>query len=114
MVRALGGTTYKIPNPEKHYQPTKEYVHKIKILPSSKFYKIINCEEINVNSRHSKTVEQSPFLDQVAFCEDGYADVVESKHKKFYIAVRFHPESVYKIDKNMNNIFVYFIETCKN
>lgn len=113
IVRALGGTTYNVPNPEKHNQSMKEYVHNIKINSSSKFYDIINLEEIRVNSRHKKTIDKSPFLDQVAFCEDGYPDVVESKDKKFYIGVRFHPESLYKTDENMNNIFKCFIDTCK-
>lgn len=113
IVRALGGTTYKIPNPEKHNQSMKEYVHNIRIDSSSKFYDIVDSEEISVNSRHKKTVDKSPLLDQVAFCEDGYADVVESKDKRFYIGVRFHPESLYKTDENMNNIFKYFINECK-
>lgn len=113
IVRALGGTTYKISNPEKHNQSMEEYVHNIKINPTSKFYDIVNLEEMRVNSRHKKTIDKSPCLDQVAFCEDGYADVVESKDRKFYIGVRFHPESLYKSDESMNNIFKYFIEMCK-
>ena len=113
IVRALGGTTYNISNPEKHNQSMKEYVHNIKIDPSSKFYNIVKLEEIRVNSRHKKAINKSPFLDQVAFCEDGYPDVIESKDKKFYLGVRFHPESLYKTDENMNNIFKYFINECK-
>lgn len=113
IARALGGTTYKISNPEKHDQSTKKYVHNIKIDPSSKFYDIVKSEEIRVNSRHKKTVDKSPFLDRVAFCEDGYPDVVESKEKRFYIGVRFHPESLYKDDEKMNDIFKYFINKCK-
>ena len=54
IVRALGGTTYKISNPKKHNQSMKEYVHNIKINPLSKFYEIVNSEEIRVNSRHKK------------------------------------------------------------
>lgn len=49
----------------------------------------------------------------MAFCEDGYADVIEAEDKDVYIGVRFHPESLYRIDKNMNNIFSCFIEKCK-
>lgn len=113
IVRALGGTTYEIYNSKKHNQSMKEYVHNIKIDPSSKFYKIVELEEMKVNSRHKKTIAKSPLLDQVAFCEDGYPDVVESKDKKFYIGVRFHPESLYKNDERMNNIFKYFINECK-
>ena len=114
IVRALGGTTYKIFNPEKHNQITEDYVHNISIDALSKFYDIVKQKEIKVNSRHKKTIENSPLLEKVAFCEDGYPDVVESKEKRFYIGVRFHPESLYKIDENMNNIFKYFIDVCKD
>lgn len=114
LVRGLGGTTYKISNPEKHNKPTEDYVHNIKIDTSSIFYSIINKEEIMVNSRHQRAIDKSPLLDKVAFCEDGYPDIVESKDKKFYIGVRFHPESLYKIDEKMNNLFKRFIEICRN
>ena len=113
IVRGLGGTTYKISNPEKHNQPRKEYVHSVHIDTSSKFYNIVKVAEIMVNSRHKRTVGNCLLLDKVGFCEDGYADIVESKDKTFYIGVRFHPESLYKVDENMNNIFKKFIELCK-
>lgn len=113
MVRALGGSTYKISNPEKHNQIEKTYVHDISICPNSKFYDIVRIEKLKVNSRHKTAIKTHPFLDCVAFCDDGYADVVESKNKKFYIGVKFHPESLYKIDENMNLIFTSFIHSCK-
>ena len=113
IVRGLGGTTYKISNPKKHNQPRKEYVHSAHIDTSSKFYNIVKVAEIMVNSRHKRTVGNCLLLDKVGFCEDGYADIVESKDKTFYIGVRFHPESLYKVDENMNNIFKKFIESCK-
>ena len=114
VVRGLGGTTYKISNPEKHNKLNEDYVHSIHIDVSSKFYNIIHKEDIMVNSRHKRAIDESPLLAKVGLCEDGYADVVESKDKKFYIGVRFHPESLYKMDENMNKIFKSFIEACKN
>lgn len=114
IARALGGTTYKIPNPEKHDKSFDEYVHNIKIHKNSKFYNIVKTEEMMVNSRHKRTIKDCPMLDKVAFCEDGYPDVIESKDKKFYIGVRFHPESLYTKDKNMNEIFKEFINICQN
>ena len=114
IVRALGGTTYRIKNKEKHNQSKEKYVHSIKIEKSSKFYNIIGKEEIMVNSRHNRDIDKCPKLKKVAFCEDGYADVIESNDKLFYIGTRFHPESLYKIDENMNKIFKSFIEVCKN
>lgn len=114
MVRGLGGSTKKIPNPEKHMRINDTYVHNIKINKDSEFYKIIKKEEIMVNSRHKRSPDRHPNLEVVGVCEDGYADVVESKDKKFFIGVRFHPESLYEIDENMNNIFKKFIEVCEN
>lgn len=67
-----------------------------------------------VNSIHKRAVKDCPKLDKVAFCEDGYPDVIESKDKKFYIGVRFHPERLYKKDSKMNMIFEAFINACKN
>ena len=112
VARAIGGTTYKIPNPEKHNKAFDDYVHSIKIDKTSKFYDIVKAEEMKVNSRHEKTIKDCPMLDKVAFCEDGYPDVVEAKDKKFYIGVRFHPESLYKKDEKMNEIFKVFIDVC--
>lgn len=114
LVRALGGTTYKIPNPDEHNKPNDNYVHIIKIDKTSNFYNIVKIEEMMVNSRHKKAIDKAPKLEKVGFCENQYADVVESKDKKFYIGVRFHPESLYKIDDNMNNIFKNFIDACKD
>jgi gamma-glutamyl-gamma-aminobutyrate hydrolase PuuD len=68
---------------------------------------------MKVNSRHKRVVDKCPLLDKVAFCEDSYPDVVESKIKRFYIGVRFHPESLYEKDSNMNKIFKSFIEKCE-
>lgn len=113
IARVLGGTTYKIHNTDKHDKSFDEYVHNIKIDKNSKFYNIVETTEIMVNSRHKRTIKDCPSLDKVAFCEDGYPDVIESKNKKFYIGVRFHPESLYAKDEKMNRIFEEFIKACK-
>lgn len=105
---------FKTNSPEKHNNSKDDYVHSIKIDSNSKFYEIVKKEEIMVNSRHNNSVENSPLLVKVAVCEDGYTDVVESKDKDFYIGLRFHSESLYKIDENHNAIFQEFIKSCKN
>lgn len=114
IVRALGGTIFKIDNPEKHMRPNDTYVHSISITnENSKFYSIIKEKQIKVNSRHKNAIKDNPLLEVVAVCNDNYKEVVEAKNKDFYIGVRFHPESLYKIDENMNSIFKYFIKVCK-
>ncbi len=112
IARAVGGRTCKITNPEKH-DKSYDYVHKIKINKDSYFYDIVKTEEMKVNSRHQRTIKECNKLEIAAKCEDGYPDVIEAKDKKFYIGVRFHPESLYKKDQNMNNIFKRFIESCR-
>lgn len=114
LVRGLGGTTFKIPNPEKHMKMTQKYVHTVKIEKGSNIYAILKRKEIMVNSRHKRTIDACPNLEKVGFCDDGYADVVVAKGKKFYIGVRFHPESLYKEDEIMNQIFKSFIERCSS
>lgn len=113
MVRALDGTTKLIPNPEKHNDTDSTYVHTVKINMNSKLYKIIGKEEIKVNSRHKKTINSHPKLDINCLCDDGYIDGLEAPNKTFYMAFRFHPESLYKIDENHNKIFKEFIEVCR-
>lgn len=112
MVRALDGTTKLVVNPEKHNDIHKTYVHTAKLDTNSKLYKIIGKEEIKVNSRHKKTIDKHPKLNINCLCDDGYIDGVEASNKTFYMAFRFHPESLYKIDKNHNKIFEEFIKTC--
>jgi len=114
IVRALGGSKKSIINPEKHLKLNDKYVHDVEIIDlNSKFYKIINKRKFRVNSRHKNVINEHPFLNLVGICEDGYNEVLESKEKDFYIGVRFHPESLYKTDENMNNIFKEFINCCK-
>ncbi len=113
IARALGGKTEKISNPEKHDRSFDEYVHNIKIDKNSKFYNIVKKEEMMVNSRHKRTIKTCPMLEKVAFCEDNYPDVIEAKNKKFYMGVRFHPESLYQKDEKMKAIFKEFIHNCK-
>ena len=113
IAKALGGSTYKISNPEKH-NVSRDYIHRIKIDKTSKFYSIIGSEEIMVNSLHTNTIGECPKLAKVAFCDDGYSDVIEAKDKDFYIGIRFHPEDLYSKDKKINHIFERFIEICGN
>ena len=112
IVKALGGTSFQINNPEKH-NVSRDYVHNIKINKNSKFYSVIESEDLMVNSLHSNSIDNCPKLNKVAFCEDGYPDVIESKDKDFYIGVRFHPEDLYHKNSKINNIFKVFINTCK-
>ena len=113
IARALNGTIEKVKNPEKHDNSFDDYVHPIFIDEKSKIYQIIKTKKTMVNSRHRRFVKKCPRLDKVGFCDDNYPDIIESKDKKFYIGVRFHPESLYEKNDKMNNIFKEFINSCR-
>ncbi len=67
-----------------------------------------------VNSRHKAYTDDPSLLKCSAYSDDGIIEAVEDKSKTFYLAVQWHPESLYKIDENHNKIFVEFIKVCKN
>lgn len=113
MVRAVGGKINKIEYSSEH-KSEENYVHEININTKSIFYNIVKKDKICVNSRHKcHTTSYGP-LTPVAYSKDGIIEVVEDKSKKFYLAVQFHPETLYKFDENMNEIFKYFINVCLN
>lgn len=113
IARGLGGTIKCVNNPDFHNRPNDQYVHNINIIDkNSKIFNIIKKDNIRVNSRHKNVLDSYPLLKVTAVDEDGYPDVVESEIKHFYIGIRFHPESLYKIDENHNNIFKAFIGAC--
>lgn len=73
---------------------------------------MIGKEEVEVNSRHIRHSLNTSVLKVVAVSPDGVDEIVEDSSKTFYIGVQFHPESLYKKDEYMNNIFANFIKVC--
>lgn len=65
-----------------------------------------------VNSRHSRYSLNVGPLKVTALSPDGIDEIVEDKKKTFYVGVQFHPESLYKKDENMKNLFLYFLNIC--
>lgn len=114
MVRAVGGTTKLANNYKFHSQPNKKYVHKILIDKNSFFYQIVKKDVLTVNSRHKSTIDVCDNLDIAAFDEDKNIEIVEDKSKRFFVGVRFHPESLYEEDDSCNQIFKFFIDICGN
>ncbi len=92
-----------------HLKPDLKYVHDVKINKNSKIYKILNLEEIKVNSRHKD------YLINTDLSISGISNVIESiedKNKSFFIGVQWHPESMLEYDNNSNLIFNQFIKEC--
>ena len=112
VVRSLGGSTKFIKNKTKHLQKDAIYVHDIFINKDSLFYQIVKTKKMKVNSRHICTIDNPAMLTPSAYDDDGNIEVLEAKNKKFFLSVRFHPESLFRIEKKHNEIFKYFISAC--
>ena len=87
---------------ENHHSFNK-YVHSIIIDEKSKLFKIIGKNKIFVNSRHHD------YIINTDLNISSYSDVIESvedPHKKFFIGVQWHPESL--MDKSSKKLFNYF------
>ena len=84
-----------------HYS-TNKYVHKIKIKRGSKLHKILNKDEILVNSRHHTGV---PYTSMVvsAKSDDNIIEAVELSNLNFFMGLEWHPESI-----NDNNSYLIF------
>lgn len=103
-------TNIKIEN-DSHYS-LDDYKHKVKIDKDSKLFKILNEEEILVNSLHHYKVKNSGDYKIVATNED-MIEAIEKNDNKFNIGLQWHPEKNYDIDLNSQKIFKAFIEATK-
>lgn len=93
-----------------HQRDDDQYAHNMRILPETKFADIVQVPEMKVNSRHYRAVASCPILQASALDPDGHIEVLEAPEKKFYFAMRFHPESLYKVDPVVDRIFQAFIK----
>ena len=107
MGKAFDGSVGFIGN--QNHNKSDKYVHKVKIEKNSKLYKILQKDEIIVNSRHSNYVEKTS-LNCCAKSEEEIIEAIEDKTKRFFIGIQWHPESLFE-DENSKKIFDYFIDT---
>lgn len=97
-------------DPETHQRDNDQYAHSLNVTPGTKFAEIVQTSEMMVNSRHYRAVVSCPTLRASAFDQDGHIEVLEAPEKKFYLATRFHPESLYTFDPVVDRIFQAFRE----
>lgn len=107
MALAFDGKIDYLPN--EFHQNKDEYVHPVKMKKGSLLEKIIESDNITVNSRHSEHITKTD-LNIVAISNDLIIEAVEDKTKKFFIGVQWHPESLFN-DMNSKKIFDYFISS---
>jgi putative glutamine amidotransferase len=87
--------------------------HWVTISKDSKLFKIIGSEHIRVNSLHHQAIDTvASDLRIVAKSSDGIIEAVEYINPAtFMIGVQWHPESMARTSKAMNNLFAEFIKS---
>lgn len=111
---ALGGTVKNL-NDESHRQrkPYDVGVHKISIEKNSQLYKVVNRQQIPVNSLHRQVIDQlGDSLVATAYSDDGYIEAIEGRGEQFVMGIQFHPELMPK-DEDMLNIYRQLVEAAK-
>ena len=87
--------------------------HKVKIEKDSTLYKILQKDEIMVNSFHNYHALDNNNLKITAKSNDNIIESIEVPNKKFILGIQWHPEISYDFDDNSKIIIDYFIEKCK-
>ncbi|MDL2212091.1 gamma-glutamyl-gamma-aminobutyrate hydrolase family protein [Erysipelotrichaceae bacterium OttesenSCG-928-M19] len=84
-------------------------IHSIKVIDKdSRFFSLIDCEELYVNSIHHQIIKElAPDFKSVAISKDNVCEVIEHKDKAvFFIGTQFHPEIMgARGNKMMQNLF---------
>lgn len=84
------------------------YAHSIVILKDSFLHRIINKDEIDVNSRHLYCVTDTGSLNVDAISSDGVIEAVSMPNKRFIVGLQWHPELLCSKDENQRKILDEF------
>lgn len=123
---ACGGTLYQdlyqVPlesknnldiNHSMYGSPKYNPVHKVEICENSKFYKILNRDEIEVNSYHHQAIKNVADAFNVAVsAPDGIVEAIELNGDRFVIGTQWHPEMMVEYYEEHLLIFKAFVEAC--
>ncbi len=120
---AMGGTLYQDiarerPKAREHQQNKKKDSpsHQVVVPPGTRLYKIMtggkkgDALKVMVNSTHHQAVKElAPGLVVCAEAADGIVEAVESPRHRFALGTQWHPELLYKKQKEQAAIFRAFV-----
>lgn len=93
--------------------PVSEYSHKINISGESKLQKILNKDQIPVNSSHHQAISKmGDGFKVVAYSEDEIIEAIELKGERFVVGVQWHPEKLSDKYQEQQRLFDGFMEFC--
>lgn len=118
---ALGGTLYQDihalrPNSlhHSHRHMSRDYLaHRVNVLPGSRVEQLLGSGSFMVNSLHHQAVH-TPGRDVVisGTADDGIAEMLEVRGRRFVVAAQFHPEEIYLKESASARLFSVFVQAC--
>ena len=118
---ALGGTLYQDipaqrPNSlhHSHRHMSRDYLaHRVNVLPGSRAEQLLGPGPFMVNSLHHQAVHE-PGQDVVisGTADDGVAEMLEVRGRRFIIAAQIHPEELYLKESTSARLFAAFVQAC--
>ena len=113
---AAGGTLLQdIDTPMAHQQkgPRNYPFHDIVIKLDTLLFRILNTNEIRVNSFHHQAVEHpGAGMGISAIAPDGIIEAIESRETPFILGVQWHPECM--TDKSSEQLFTALVRAAKD
>ncbi len=88
--------------------------HKVYVNKNSKLFKILEKEELMVNSFHNYHATKNHIYEVSATSEDGVIEAIEYPSNFFNIGVQWHPEISYNFDEDSKKIIDAFIDSAKS
>lgn len=115
----LGGTLYQdiatqstaeIQTEHKQSPPYTELVHTVHISNHNLLKEILQVDQFQVNSYHHQGIQTlSPQLIAAAVAEDGLVESVVLPGYSFVLAVQWHPEYSFTVDRYSRQLFAAFV-----
>lgn len=93
--------------------PYNRHVHYVDILRDTPLYDVLKKEYIGVNSYHHQGIRDvGKGLEVMACSEDGLVEAVYTPDRRFIWGIQWHPEFMYQVDRNQQQIFHAFVNAC--
>lgn len=117
---ALGGSLYQdipaqvegLPIAHSQQPPYSVPVHRVAVEPESPLFAIVGKRELTVNSMHHQAVRAlAPELRCAARSRDGLAECVYLPGSRFFLAVQWHPEYLWREDADQRKLLRAFVDS---
>ena len=94
--------------------PYDRVVHEVQIVPDTLLAHIVGQRRIGVNSYHHQAVRRlGRGLVVSARAEDGLVEAIERPASRFFVAVQWHPEWLYRTSVHAAWLFAAFVDAAR-